>query len=157
MIDSLIKMDSFKVSAIHVLLKYGTSSGSSLHIRLATLTVLLVIGIACQEKASQTLGEAVVAEDGAAAYSDRADFLLESIAGACSFLVSEQDVFDMAIRTRDAVQEQDDFDVTILAVLEAAHDSVLSNEIRPVNCEDIFTEVAFVFIIEKAINEAAAK
>ena len=160
MVESLTRMNSVMAVAIQGLLKHGTSGGASLHIQLAIPVILLatlVGGIACQEKAPRTLGETVVAEDGTAVYADRADYLLQSIADACSFLVSEQDVFKMAIRTRDAVQEQDEFDVSILEVLEAAHDSVRSNEIRPVNCEETFTTAVVVLIIENALDEVVAK
>lgn len=123
-------------------------------VRLAlVLTALsMLVGIACQETAPQTLGEKVASSDGQAAYAKRADFLIQSIADACSFLTSEDDVLDMAIKTRDAFnKERNGIDVTILEVLEAANDNVMSSESRPVDCEEVFTVVDIQLIIEDVV------
>ncbi|MYC05969.1 MAG: hypothetical protein F4X57_02120 [Chloroflexi bacterium] len=118
------------------------------------LTVMSVLMcIACQDTAPQTLGEKVVAIDGQAAYAKRAEYLIQSIAYACSFLTSEDDVLDMAIKTRDTFRDDSETEVSVLQVLEAANDSVMSSETRPVNCEEAFIGAVASIIIEDIFAE----
>lgn len=128
------------------------SMGNGIAKLVVILTVLLVLAsISCQKAAPETLGEKVVAIDGQAAYAKRADSLIRSIAGACSFLTGEEDVLDMAIKTRDTFRDNSGTEVSVLQVLEAANDTVMSSETRPVDCEEVFTGAVVLIILEDAL------